>query len=75
MCMKKGDAAECSCNEGYELNKDGKTCDKIHPCDTEENGGCEEYCRKVGKDGSGVQCECPENYKLNADGVSCDLSK
>ena len=28
ICSKKGDEAECECDEGFKLAADGKSCDK-----------------------------------------------
>ena len=63
----------CGCNEGYELKEDKKTCQKIHPCDKETKGGCEQVCNK---DGEKAKCSCDpkEDYKLEEDG-SCTKSK
>ena len=32
ICNKKGDEAQCACNDGYELDaQDGQTCNKSKP--------------------------------------------
>ena len=40
----------------------------VHPCDQEENGGCEHLCEKVG---SKAVCKCNKNFKLDKDGKNC----
>ena len=39
-----------------------------HPCDKEDNGGCQQICTENGKD---YKCSCKEGFKLNTDMTSC----
>lgn len=43
-----------------------------HPCDQDNNGGCERICKK---EGAGRSCACPEGFKLAADNKKCEESK
>ena len=58
----------CKCNDAYELSKDGKSCEKVHPCDQPTKGGCDQTCNKAGKM---AVCSCEKNYKLQADKLTC----
>ena len=44
----------------------------VHPCEKEDNGGCQHKCNKQGSEAS---CSCNEGYQLNADTKTCDKSK
>merc|ERR1712013_293658 len=44
-------------------------CEKKHPCDQDNNGGCERICKK---EGAGRSCACPEGFKLAADNKKCE---
>jgi hypothetical protein len=67
--MKLTEAFKCSCRNGFFLKKDNKTCEKVHPCDRKEKGGCQQACVK---DGNKFECKCkhPE-FKLAEDGKNC----
>ena len=41
----------------------------VHPCDQEEQGGCEHNCVKQG---SNFKCNCNEGFKLSKDGKKCE---
>ena len=56
----------CSCNAGYSLIADGKSCD-VNICFT-NNGGCSQICTFPGT------CSCNAGYNLNVDATSCDLN-
>merc|ERR1712007_369686 len=43
--------------------------EKVHPCDTEEKGGCAQMCEK---EGDNVKCGCAEGFVLGGDGKSCE---
>ena len=59
---------QCKCNEGFELEEDGKTCQMIHPCDRKANGGCNQICKKNGKD---AVCLCRNGFVMSADNETC----
>ena len=48
------------------------SCFLVHPCDKQDNGGCEQECEK---DGGNAKCACQEGFKLNEDGQTCEKSK
>ena len=41
----------------------------VHPCDKEDNGGCQQKCEK---DGDVGKCACQEGFKLAGDGKNCE---
>ena len=41
----------------------------VHPCEKEDNGGCQHVCEK---DGDDAKCSCHDGFKLAADGKSCE---
>ena len=74
-CTKIGSLGVCACNEGYKINEDKKTCDKIHPCDKETKGGCDQTCNKGEGEEFTCSCQAPD-FKLNEDdGKTCDKGK
>ena len=73
VCTNNGTEAVCSCNEGYKVStEDDKKCTKIHPCDKDTKGGCDQTCNKG--EGEDFTCSCTApDWKLNEeDGKSCD---
>ncbi|XP_065064748.1 uncharacterized protein LOC135690976 [Rhopilema esculentum] len=57
----------CSCNPGYKLASDGKTCYDVDEC-LEGSHRCHQKClNTVGS----YDCQCLQGYKENADGYSC----
>ncbi|XP_070563427.1 very low-density lipoprotein receptor-like [Ptychodera flava] len=56
----------CTCNEGYELLDDGKTCQDIDECAIP--GTCSQKCENTK---GGFKCSCIENYELDGDHKRC----
>ena len=77
-CVRKGTNAVCKCKEGFKLNADGKTCNKIHPCDKKDNGGCSHTCLKIEaeeeeeEETEGYKCACPTGFSLDEDMKTCE---
>lgn len=45
----------------------------VHPCDRNDNGGCNQICNK---DGDDVQCGCAAGFKFaDNDNKTCVISK
>ena len=44
----------------------------VHPCDRENNGGCDQICIKAKKKS---KCGCREGFHLLPDQLTCDKSK
>ena len=42
----------------------------MHPCDRDNQGGCDQICLK---DGKMAKCTCREGYELSEDGITCDI--
>eukprot|EP00731_Ephydatia_muelleri_P037516 Em0494g1a len=66
-CINSIGTYTCSCNIGYTLNADGRTCADINECST-NSGGCAQGC--INTVGS-YYCSCNAGYSLNADGRTC----
>ena len=60
-------AGVCSCNSGYILGSDGKSCDDINECEI-NNGGCDANASCQNTDG-GFTCSC--NAGFACDGNIC----
>ena len=61
----------CSCNQGFVLQRDRRTCaaagGSSQSCRV-NNGGCQHFCGNVR---GGRRCFCSSGFELQADGVSC----
>lgn len=65
-CVPTPQGPACSCNDGYTLDDDRKSCMDINECRTENP--CPQMCKNtVGS----YQCSCYSGYALSADKVSC----
>ncbi|XP_070563431.1 very low-density lipoprotein receptor-like [Ptychodera flava] len=67
ICHDSPNGHTCSCNEGYQLQDDMKTCSEISPC--EVPGQCSQNCRTTR---NGHRCSCVDGYELARDRRSCD---
>ncbi|XP_053386538.1 low-density lipoprotein receptor-related protein 1-like isoform X2 [Mercenaria mercenaria] len=69
ICNKKIIGFECSCNPGYQLRADKRTCEDIDECKT--TYPCSHFCHNtIGS----FYCECAEHYKLAGDKRHCSLT-
>lgn len=66
-CANTDGSFYCSCQTGYELEPDRKSCKDKDECGT-ANGDCEHICNN--KNGKHT-CTCYKGYKLKADSKSC----
>ncbi|MBN3308470.1 MATN2 protein, partial [Amia calva] len=69
LCLNTDESFICQCYEGYILNDDLKSCNRMDYCAVNANG-CEHFC--VNTDKSYV-CQCFEGYMLNDDGKTCRI--
>jgi hypothetical protein len=69
-CMDTLQSYSCSCNNGYTLHDDGRSCYDIDECSAVDNG-CEDTCTNT--DGSYL-CSCSDGYALDSNGKTCSLS-
>ncbi|KAL0180691.1 hypothetical protein M9458_023097, partial [Cirrhinus mrigala] len=67
-CEHSTNGPVCSCNQGYQLDDDHKTCIDINEC-VDGSSCCEHDCTNYP---GGYECYCTAGYRLNADGCSCD---
>eukprot|EP00106_Octopus_bimaculoides_P021308 XP_014788750.1 PREDICTED: low-density lipoprotein receptor-related protein 4-like [Octopus bimaculoides] len=66
LCLQTSRGARCSCNFGYILQRDGKTCEDFNEC--EMVGACSQICTNI--PGS-YKCSCAAGYILKPDGRGC----
>ncbi|KAK2163997.1 hypothetical protein NP493_1438g00012 [Ridgeia piscesae] len=70
-CTNSVGSFQCSCNDGYTLEKDNTSCDISKRLDVEcKKLTCEYGCREEGA-GSFV-CFCQSGYVLSADKTTCE---
>jgi hypothetical protein len=67
-CDDRDGTAECTCNPGFTLDRDGVTCNDIDECAT-DNGGCDEHAVCVNRPGF-RRCVCKDGF--TGDGVTCE---
>ncbi|CAB1312135.1 unnamed protein product, partial [Coregonus sp. 'balchen'] len=65
-CIQGPFGAECTCQPGYQLLNDSKTCDDIDECSIP--GWCSQQC--YNERGS-FRCSCSDGYLLEPDNRSC----
>ncbi|WAR28412.1 SCUB1-like protein, partial [Mya arenaria] len=68
VCRNNVGSFTCSCNSGYVLKTDLKTCEVKSECYS-NNGGCAHTC--INRPGS-HQCSCRDGYTLASDGRQCN---
>jgi fibulin 1/2 len=69
ICVNTVGSFSCSCNAGFILNKDVKSCDDIDEC--EDNFLCHQICNNTV--GSFV-CDCEPGFQLRGDVQTCEVS-
>ena len=67
-CNDTDGSYTCDCRSGYRLSNDGKTCEDIDEC-LSENGGCAHSCINY-TDGS-YECTCDDGFTLDGNGKTC----
>jgi len=67
-CENTDGGFNCFCDDGFELNADGKTC-RINLCMV-DNGGCEQQCTRVND--TAVRCSCSQGYRYNETANICE---
>ncbi|XP_031574160.1 mucin-like protein isoform X5 [Actinia tenebrosa] len=67
ICYVSNGTNHCTCQPGYELQHDNKSCSDIDECTTGKNR-CNQDCRNtIGW----YYCECRLGYRLDTDNVTC----
>ncbi|CAM1319402.1 Uncharacterised protein r2_g2770 [Pycnogonum litorale] len=59
LCLKTNNSYKCGCQPGFELAKDGRSCQDIDECMVE--GSCSQLCSNLSP---GYNCSCYKGYKL-----------
>ena len=67
-CTDNDGSYTCDCRSGYRLTNDGKTCEDIDECAT-ENGGCAHTC--VNHTDGSYECQCDDGFTLDGNGHTC----
>ena len=70
VCNNTWGSYSCSCQTGYRLSGDGRSCFDVNEC-VERRDGCEQRC--VNSEGS-YSCLCHDGYTLAEDGKNCTLN-
>ncbi|KAM7376693.1 hypothetical protein PAMP_006406 [Pampus punctatissimus] len=65
LCHQDADRVQCSCNEGYDLDKDMLSCRIRDPCGVNT---CEHQCVI---EETGYSCKCPDGFQLDANQRNC----
>ncbi|KAL2296494.1 hypothetical protein Nmel_015813 [Mimus melanotis] len=68
MCHHTSSGPVCTCNFGYRLEEDQKSCTDINECDTGSHC-CQQDCYNYP---GGYECSCHAGYRLSTDGCGCD---
>ncbi|XP_065910791.1 mucin-like protein isoform X2 [Dysidea avara] len=68
-CINTDGSFECSCDSGYELDNDGRSCNDINEC-LSSITSCPSNMICINTDG-GYNCDCPPGTVRN--GSNCDL--
>jgi len=66
VCVNQASGAVCTCNSGFVLDKDGRTCN-VDYC-MNGNGGCDTKCENSK---NGPVCKCNSGFRLKDDGKNC----
>ena len=67
LCTNTDGSFECSCNSGFTLSGDGRTCVDDDECALQTDN-CDQVCMNT--DG-GFRCECDPGFQLNPDQRTC----
>ncbi|CAC5403143.1 unnamed protein product [Mytilus coruscus] len=66
-CSNTFGSIRCTCEKGYMLGSDNKTCEDVDEC-LDENGGCNHTC--INRDGN-FECQCKPGFVLGPDRKTC----
>ena len=66
-CTNTAGSFVCSCDSGFTLSSDGRTCIEDNECTLGTNN-CEQLCFNTE---GGFRCDCNQGFQLNADQATC----
>uniref|UniRef100_A0A8C6V9U6 Fibulin 5 n=1 Tax=Naja naja TaxID=35670 RepID=A0A8C6V9U6_NAJNA len=66
LCANVPGSYSCTCNPGFVLNEDGRSCQDVNECTS--SNPCVQNC--INTYGSFL-CRCDPGYELETDGISC----
>ena len=67
VCTNTAGSFVCSCNSGYTLSSDGRTCIENDEC-TLGTHNCQQRCINTA---GGFRCDCNSGFQLNSDQRTC----
>ena len=67
LCINTNGSFQCSCNAGFSLSSNGRSCLDINEC-TAGAHNCQQRCININ---GGFSCDCDSGYQLNFDQNSC----
>ena len=67
VCTNTEGSFQCSCNDGYTLSTNGRSCLVIDECSAGTHN-CQQLCINTN---GGFVCNCNSGYQLTSDGYSC----
>ena len=69
ICTNSFGSFQCSCNSGFSLAADGRTCVDINECQLNTDN-CQHTCVNTA---GGFTCSCNSGFALNSDGRTCAI--
>lgn len=71
-CLATPNGGKCYCNDGYEMAKDGRSCQDLNECTAmKDQGVCSQDCTNFK---GGYLCSCKEGYHL-VDNKTCEVDE
>lgn len=81
LCLNTKGGFRCACNQGYLLQKDGKSCIDIDECKVQSTCGCQGGAQNLNctvscvNTAGGYNCQCGKGFNLNSAGICQDINE